>query len=70
MAFIASPPVPDDDPDRFMLCTAAISEMFATMIAGAIAAGWTADEVSAAALELSRQQMMTLIAARDAIGVL
>jgi hypothetical protein len=60
-----SPPTTDRHPDRFLQCQEAMASAFADVALEAIKAGWNAEEVAAAMVELADHMMLGIIANRD-----
>jgi hypothetical protein len=54
-----------DDPDRFLRCQEGMEDAFRTMAATATEAGWHAEEVAAALVELADNHMLSVLANRD-----
>jgi hypothetical protein len=50
---ILEPTLPRDHPDRFSSCQLAIEDQMIDLLADAVKAGWTKDEVPAAMIELA-----------------
>ncbi len=64
MKAIPSPP-PGIAPDRFIQCQEALADGVSELALAGMAAGWRAEEVAAALVELADNAMLAVLATRD-----
>ncbi|MGR9169627.1 hypothetical protein [Rhizobium sp. KDH_Rht_773_N] len=70
MSDVFPPDIPRNDPDRFMRCQEAMHIGFAAFVDRAILAGWQADEVLAAIIDLADNHALMLAANGEVDDVL
>lgn len=60
-----APPHPGIHPDRFLQCQEALADSVSEVALAGMAAGWRAEEVAAALVELADHAMLAVLANRE-----